>query len=129
MIRGCAWLDYICFSAIHKGNIYSLLEKGVHTVILLLLTLIKEKCAQPTAVITPRSYNTSLDPEASFTFQCDVTGADSMQWLVDGFLSTRQAVRDRGISESGVVTVDGTTGNFSGSISITRKLISTILTL
>ena len=120
-----AWLDYICFSAIHKGNIYSLLEKsmkGVHTVILLLLTLIKEKYAQPTAVITPRSYNASLDPETSFTFQCDVTGADSLLWLVDGLLSTRQDVRDCGISESGIVDVDETTGSFRGSISVTRNV-------
>ena len=96
--------------------------KGVHTVILLLLTLIKEKYAQTTAVITPRGYNASLDPEASFTFQCDVTGADSVQWLVDGLLTIRQDVRDRGISESGVVTVDETTGSFRGSISVTRNV-------
>ena len=44
-------------------------------VIFLLLILVKDRHAQPTTVI---SYNASLDPEATFTFQCDVTGADTL---------------------------------------------------
>ena len=39
-----------------------------------LVLLMKQNYAQLSAVIAPRGYNASLDPEASFTFQCDVTG-------------------------------------------------------
>ena len=91
--------------------------------VVIVITLIKEKYAQTetTAVITPGGYNTSLDPEASFTFQCDVTGADSVQWIVDGLLSTRQDIRSRGISESVVIIVDETAGRFRANISLTRN--------
>ena len=97
--------------------------KGVFAVViaLVLLTLIEQKCAQRTVVITPRGYNASLDPAANFTFQCDVTGADGVLWLVDGLPSTRQDVRDRGISESDVIIVDETTDRFRSSIAISRN--------
>ena len=96
--------------------------KRVHVVILVLQTLIEEKCAQTTAIITPRDYNASLDPEANFTFQCDVTGADGVLWLVDGLLSTRQDIRSRGISESDVIIVNETTGSFRAYISLSRNV-------
>ena len=97
--------------------------KGAHAVTLVLLTLIEEKCAQTTAIITPRNgYNASLDPEANFTFQCDVTGADSVLWLVDGLLSTRQDIRNHGISESDVIIVDEATGSFRAYISLSRNV-------
>ena len=98
---------------------------GGALLILLVLVLVKEKpiCAQsPTAVITPRGYNASLDPEANFTFQCDVTGADGVQWLVDSVPSTRQDVRNRGISESDVIVVDEATGGFRAYLSVTRSV-------
>ena len=97
--------------------------KGVFAVAiaLVLLTLIEQKCAQRTVVITPRGYNASLDPAANFTFQCDVIGADGVLWLVDGLPSTRQDVRDRGISESDVIIVDETTDRFRSSIAISRN--------
>jgi hypothetical protein len=59
--------------------------------------VIKQNSAQLTAVITPRGrgYNASLDPEASFTFQCDVTGTNyNIVWLVhvDGSSSLKQEI-------------------------------------
>ena len=92
--------------------------------LLLLLVLVRDKCAQPTAVITPRGYNASLDPEASFTFQCDVTGADAIQWVVDGLPSIRSEIRSRGISESDPINVNATAGSFRGSISIERNVMN-----
>ena len=92
--------------------------------LLLLLVLVRDKCAQPTAVITPRGYNASLDSEASFTFQCDVIGADTIQWVVDGLPSTRSEIRTRGISEGEIIDVDPTAGILRGSLSIERNIIN-----
>ena len=92
--------------------------------LLLLLVLVRDKCAQPTAVITPRGYNASLDPEATFTFQCDVTGADNIWWVVDGLPSTRSEIQSRGISEGDLIIVNATTGSFRGSISIERNVMN-----
>ena len=69
----------------------------IEALLLLLLALIKGKHAQSIAVITPRGYNASLDPDASFIFQCDVTGADDIQWIVDGVSSSRQEIINHGI--------------------------------
>ena len=90
--------------------------------LLLLLVLVKEKCAQTTAVIIPRGYNASLDPESYFTFQCDVKGADSVEWIVDNAFSTLQDVRDRGINESTVTSVNRTTRSYRASISVVRSV-------
>ena len=83
------------------------------------LTLVK---AQPTAVVTPSSYNASLYPESSFIFQCDVTGADGIRWVVDGLLSVRPEIRNRGIIENELIVVDDTTGSLRRSISIERNV-------
>ena len=66
----------------------------IEVLLLLLLILVKCKHSQPTAVITPRGYNASLDPEARFSFQCDVTGTDNIQWLLDGESSSTQVIRN-----------------------------------
>ena len=87
-----------------------------------MLALVKDKHANPTAVITPSGYNASLHPESSFNFQCDVTGADGIQWVVDGLLSTRPEIRNRGIREKELIVVNATTGSFRGSISIERNV-------
>ena len=94
----------------------------IEALLLFFLVLIKKDYAQLTAVITPRGYNASLDPEASFTFQCDVTGSDNIQWLVDGRPSTTQENRDRGISQSTIITVDEATDSFRISLSILRNI-------
>ena len=98
----------------------------IEALLLLFLALARDKCAQlsRSAVIIPRSYNASLDPEASFTFQCDVTGADSIQWIVDGLPSNRPEIRSRGISDGDLITVNATTGSFSRSISIERNAMN-----
>ena len=95
----------------------------IEALLLLLLTLdnVRDEHAQLTAVITPRGYNASLDPETSFTFQCDVTGADRVQWLVDGVYAELQEIVDRGIFESTLMTTDQATGSFRRNISISRK--------
>ena len=61
-----------------------------------MIVLAKKKYAQLTAVIIPRGYNASLDPEASFNFQCNATGADSLQWILDGEIASTQDFRNRG---------------------------------
>ena len=94
----------------------------IEVLLLLLLILVKGKHSQPTAVITPRGYNASLDPEDSFTFQCDVTGANGVQWLVDGLLVSRQDIRNRGISEGSVITVDEVSGSLRSTITIVRNV-------
>ena len=66
----------------------------IELLVLMWLLLVRGRHSQLSAVITPRGYNASLDPEASFTFQCDVT---SIQWFVDGSLSSAQEIRGRGI--------------------------------
>jgi hypothetical protein len=88
---------------------------------LLLIILVEQDDAQLTAVITPRGYNASLDPEASFTFQCDVTGTNNIQWFVDGSPSFTQEIRDRGISEGISITVDEATDSFRRSLTILRN--------
>ena len=86
--------------------------------------LVKETaCAQSTAIITPRGYNASLDPESSFTFHCSVTGhsVDGIQWLVDDVPSARQDIRNRGISESDVIVINNTAGSYKASIKLARN--------
>ena len=93
-----------------------MMRSKIEPTLFLFLALIRHNNAQLTAVITPRGYNASLDPEASFTFQCDVTGITSVVWwLVDGEPSTTQEIRDRGIIESNTVTDEAT-------VSVRRKL-------
>ena len=94
----------------------------IESLVLLWLLFVRGKHSQLTAVITPRGYNASLDPEASFTFQCDVTGSDNIQWLVDGRPSTTQENRGRGISQSTVITVDEAIDSFRISLSILRNI-------
>ena len=98
---------------------------------LLLLVLVKDVLyAQPTAVITPRGYNASLDPEVSFTFQCDATGADGVQWSVDGVAASREDIlRDRGISESGIITIDEATRSVRRTLSIVRNINNNIINI
>lgn len=99
-----------------------MIQSKIEALLLLVLALIKDKHAQPTAVITPRGYNASLDPDASFIFQCDVTGADDVQWLVDGVSPSRQEIINRGILvENAVIIVNEVTGSFRQNISITRN--------
>ena len=100
------------------------MRSNIEILLLLSLVLIKRNYAQLTAVITPRGYNASLDPEANFTFQCDVTGTNSIQWLVDGQPSSAQEIRDQGISESTIITVDRATNSFRRSLSILRNIIN-----
>ena len=93
-------------------------DSKIEVLLLLLLVLVKQKYAQQlTAVITPSGYNASLDPEVSFTFQCDATGADSVQWTVDGLVSSRQDILDHGISESGIITIDASIGSLRRTLS------------
>ena len=87
--------------------------------LLLLLVLMKHNHAHLTAIITPRGYNASLDPEASFTFQCDVTGTNNIQWAINGSPSSIQEIRDRGINESNIITMD--TDSFRRSLTILRS--------
>ena len=77
--------------------------------------------AEVTARITPRGYNASLNPGASFTFQCDVTGAEGIQWIVDGVPSARQDIRNRGISESAVIPTT-VTGSYKANITLARNI-------
>ena len=94
-------------------------------IILLLLILTEEQYAQTetTAVITPRGYNASLDPKATFTFQCDVTGADDVQWIVDGLPPGRQEIINRGILiVTSVITVNEATRSFRQNLSISRNV-------
>ena len=90
---------------------------------LILLFLVRNH-AQLTAIVTPRGYNASLDPEASFTFQCDVTGSGTtattniiIQWLVDGSSSSSQEIQDQGVVESDI-TIDEAAGSFRRNLSI-----------
>ena len=99
------------------------------TIITIVIILTKEKQAQPTAVITPRGYNASLNPEGSFTFQCDATGADSVQWSVDGVLASRDDLKDRGISESGIITVDEATRSMRRTLSIVKNINNSIINI
>ena len=89
-----------------------------------MIVLAKKKYAQLTAVIIPRGYNASLDPEASFNFQCNATGADSLQWILDGEIASTQDFRNRGISESDVVT-DEATRSKRRNLSIMRNIHNT----
>ena len=94
----------------------------IESLVLLWLLFVRGKHSQLTAVITPRGYNASLDPEASFTFQCDMTGTNNVQWLVDGRPSTTQENRGRGISQGSIITVDEVTDRFRISLSILRNI-------
>ena len=86
------------------------------------LLFVRGRHSQLTAVVTPRGYNASLDPEASFTFHCDVTSTNNVQWLVDGSPSFAQEIRDRGISESNTIAVDEATDRFRRSLFILRNI-------
>ena len=97
-------------------------DSKIETLVLLWLFFIRGKHSQLTAVVTPRGYNASLDPEASFTFQCDVTGTNSVQWFVDGSPASAQEIRDRGISASDTITVDEATSSVRRSLSILRNI-------
>ena len=51
-----------------------------------------------------------------------MTGADDIQWIVDGVSSNRQEIIDRGILvENAVIIVNEVTGSFRQNISITRN--------
>ena len=103
----------------------------IHVLLLAVLPIfVKEtECAETTAVITPGGYNASLDPEANFTFQCDVTGAEGVQWFVDGLHSARQDVRNRGISESAVIPIDDTTGSYKANITLAKNILNSNTTI
>ena len=79
---------------------------------------------QTSAKISPGEYIASLDPSARTTFQSEVTGADSILWIVDGYFALRQEIRQRGISSSHQVTVNQTEGRFTSNISISRSHIN-----
>lgn len=79
---------------------------------------------QLSATISPKEYTASLDPSATTIFQCDVTGADSILWIVDGLFALRQEVRQRGISTSHQVTLNLTEGRFTSNISIPQNDIN-----
>ena len=100
----------------------SMTHSKIEALLLLMLALVKDKHAQPTAFITPRGYNASLDPESFFTFKCNVTGADAISWLVDGLLSSRPEIRSRGVNANDIIAVDATPGSFRGNISIKRNV-------
>ena len=101
-----------------------MIASKIESLVLLWLLFVRGKHSQLTAVITPRGYNASLDPEASFTFQCDVSSSNNVQWLVDGRPSTTQENRGRGISQSSIITVDEATDSFRISLSILRNIIN-----
>jgi hypothetical protein len=89
-----------------------------------LLNHVNVEAIQTSATISPREYIASLDPRASTTFQCEVTGADSILWIVDGQFALRQEIRQRGISTSHQVTINQTEGRFTSNISISRSDIN-----
>ena len=77
-------------------------------------------CAQTptTAVISPpQGFNASLR-SASTVFQCDVTGADNIEWRVDRTPSNRDIVTARGIVTSDVITIDPTTNTLSSTLTV-----------
>ena len=86
-----------------------------------LAELVNVEAIQTSATILPREYIAILDPSASTVFQCDVTGADCILWIVDGFFAQRQEIRQRGISISHQVTVNLTEGRFTSNISISQS--------
>ena len=45
-----------------------------------------------------------------------------MRWVVDGLLSRRPEIRNRGIIENELIVVNATTGSLRGSISIERNI-------
>ena len=93
--------------------------------LILFIGLVKDNHAQmATAVITPSGYNASLKLGANFTFQCDVTGADRVQWLVDNQFAELKKIRDRGIFEEALIVIDRATGSFKRNITISRKVIN-----
>ena len=83
--------------------------------------LVIVEAIQTSARISPSEYTASLDPSTTTTFQCDVTGADSILWIVDGLFALRQEIRHRGISTSLQVTVNLSEGRFTSNISISRS--------
>jgi hypothetical protein len=99
--------------------------------VLVLLLCMKGIHSQLIAVVTPRGYNASLDPEASFTFQCDVTGTNNIQWFVDGSFSSTQEISNRGISESNTITVDEATdsASYRRTLSILRNITNSNTTI
>ena len=118
----------ILFGPLHV--ISKIMRSFQATNLLLVLLLIEGRRAQPTVAITPSAgYNASLDAQASFSFQCDVTGADDIRWIVDGLPSSFQTIIDRGIFQSTVMTVDLDTGSLSSSISISRNVTNEHVTI
>ena len=99
-------------------------DSKIEILVLMWLLFVSGRHSQLTAVVTPRGYNASLNPEASFTFQCDVTGTNIIQRLVDGEPLTSQEIGDRGISGSNTITVDEATDNFRSSLFILRNIIN-----
>ena len=53
-----------------------------------------------------------------------MTGAESIQWIVDGLPSTRPEIRSRGISESDLIVINASTGSFRRNISIERNVMN-----
>ena len=92
--------------------------------VMCLAELVNVEAIQTSAMISPREYIASLDPSASTVFQCDVTGANSILWIVDGYFAQRQEIRQRGISTSHQVTVNLTEGRFTSNISISHSDIN-----
>ena len=82
-----------------------------------------------TATISPNGYITSLDPESSTTFQCHITGADSIYWVVDGAVADVEKVRRRGIKTSDLVTLDQSERRFTSNITIPRSTVNRNTTL
>ena len=89
-----------------------------------LADLLYLEAIQTSVKISPEEYIASLDPSARTTFQCEVTGADSILWIVDGYFALRQEIRQRGISSSHQVTVNQTEGRFTSNISISQSDIN-----
>ena len=93
-------------------------------IILCVVDFVNVEAIQTSATISPREYTASLDANASTIFQCDVTGANSILWVVDGLFAIRQEVRQRGISTSYQITVNQTEGRFTSNISIPRSEVN-----
>ena len=85
---------------------------------LLAINFVNENDAQSTATITPNGFNASLDPESNFTFQCDVTEADDIGWLIDSIPLSREEIKDRGIGANKAIALDRATYSLRGFLSI-----------
>ena len=94
--------------------------------ILCLVDFLNVEAIQTSATISPREYTASLDPNSSTgtIFQCDVTVANSILWVVNGLFAIREEVRQRGISTSYQVTVNQMEGRFTSNISIPQSKVN-----